>query len=827
MKKLLLLSSLILFYQARSQDFTGFNQSNYAGVTGVYQQPASIVDSRMKFDMNLIGVNIGAYNNYLGVKRDAFKKQGSWSDPTFPAFQDTMFQEHYLIPKNNGKDKAFMVNNRIAMPSFMININKRNAIALTWNIRNYVNVDGVSQDLATLAYNEFVYPSLWVTNLQNKNLSVQEMSWAEYGLTFAHVFKDDNEHYFKGGVTVKLLRGIQSAYMFANDLKYNFQTDTTVSIFQSHINYGHSDNFEFGNQSLNGGASAYSFDYSQSYPGFGFDVGLVYEWRPKYNSYEYGKEKERDMYFEDRSKTKYKLKIGLSATDIGSIKFKKGSVSNDFNANVGYWNLKPIQPNTIGELDDTLAARFGSTGGSKTYKMNLPTAFSAQIDYNLGKNFYLNLTPYIALQFKKNDTKIHDWSSITFTPRWDHKWFGAFIPFQYSFLSGPKVGLAVRLGPLVIGTTNLTPLVSKANVYGADLYALLKVPIPYSKTKDRDKDGIKNKKDKCPDIPGVAEFNGCPDKDGDHIQDSEDKCPDIPGLASANGCPDRDGDGISDLDDRCPDDKGPAEYQGCPDRDGDTVVDKDDICPDVPGLVALAGCPDKDGDGIADIDDECPDEAGLKEFLGCPDKDGDQTPDKYDLCPDVAGPKSAKGCPDKDGDTVLDKDDNCPEIPGAVDNKGCPWPDMDKDGVADREDACPTTPGLKELKGCPPAPVLKLEEQKILEQAFSSLEFATGKDIIKKTSYASLNNLAGLMKLHSTDWLLKLSGHTDNQGNAAKNMLLSEKRAKAVKKYLVSKGVKADKITAEWFGQTVPIADNTTEAGRQKNRRVEMKVLFK
>lgn len=412
MKKLLLLSALVFFYQAKSQDFTGFNQSNYAGVTGIYLQPASVVDSRMKFDMNLIGLNIGAYNNYIGIKREALKKEGTWSDPRFPAFDDDKFQEKYLVPKNNGRDKALAVNNRIAMPSFLININRKNAIALSWNIRNYVNIDGVSQDLATLAYNQFVYPSLWVTNLQNKNLSIQEMSWAEYGLTYGHVFKDDNEHYFKGGVTVKLLRGIQSAYMFVDDLKYNFQTDTTVSIFQSHVNYGHSDNFEFGNTSLNGGASAYSFDYSQSYPGFGFDLGAVYEWRPKYKSYEYGKEKERDMWFEDRSNNKYKLKIGLSVTDIGSIKFKKGSVSNDFNANVGYWNLKPIQPKTVGELDDTLARRFGSTSSSRTYKMNLPTAFSAQIDYYLGKNFYLNLTPYIALQFKKNDTKVHDWSSI-------------------------------------------------------------------------------------------------------------------------------------------------------------------------------------------------------------------------------------------------------------------------------------------------------------------------------------------------------------------------------------------------------------------------------
>jgi len=122
---------------------------------------------------------------------------------------------------------------------------------------------------------------------------------------------------------------------------------------------------------------------------------------------------------------------------------------------------------------------------------------------------------------------------------------------------------------------------------------------------------------------------------------------------------------------------------------------------------------------------------------------------------------------------------------------------------------------------------IKAAEKKILEKAFSSLQFATGKDIIKPVSYPSLNQLATLMKQHADDWMLKLSGHTDNQGGAEANMLLSEKRAKAIKKYLVSKGVKEDKIVAEWFGQTQPIESNATEAGRQKNRRVEMKVLYK
>ncbi len=800
MKKIITLLFLANIYIANSQDFTGFNQSNYAGVTGIYQQPASIADNRMKFDMNLIGINVGIYNNYIGVKREAFKTgKDSAGKKNIPAFEDVLFGDKYLVEKTNSKNKSIYFNNRIVGPSFMFAINSKNAIAFNCGVRNYFNIDGVSPNLAKLAYEEFKYPSLFVSKLNNKYLSVQEMTWAEYGLTFAHVFKDDNEHFFKAGATVKLLQGVQSAYMYIKDLNYEFKNSDTVSFFQSNVNYGHSDNFNFEKVSLNGNKSGTKiFDYSQSYPGVGFDFGGVYEWRPDYKKYKYDMDGEKDLWRKD--KNKYKLKVGISVTDLGSIKFKKGTTSGDFKADVGLWNLRPIDPGTVGEFDDTLKKRFNGTTGSSSYKMNLPTAISAQIDYQIWKDVYINFTPFWAMQFKKNDTKVHDISSLTLTPRWDHKWFGVFVPVQYNWLDGFRAGTAIRLGPLVVGTSNIAPLVGQKTIMGADVYALLKIPIPYGKPKDKDKDGISNKKDKCIRIPGTWEFMGCPDKDGDHIQDSEDKCPDVAGTKELQGCPDKDFDGITDAEDNCPDVKGLAEFKGCPDTDGDKIMDKDD---------------------------ECPTDAGLAEFLGCPDRDGDKTPDKYDACPDLAGPKEYKGCPDKDGDTVLDKDDTCPDVAGAVDNKGCPWPDTDGDGVIDREDDCPTTPGLKELKGCPPAPVLKAEEQKILEKAFASLEFATGKDVIKTVSYKSLNDLAGLMKLHTTDWLLKLSGHTDNQGDATKNMLLSEKRSKAVKKYLVTKGVKSDKIIAEWFGQTVPIADNATNEGRQRNRRVEMKVQFK
>ena len=139
--------------------------------------------------------------------------------------------------------------------------------------------------------------------------------------------------------------------------------------------------------------------------------------------------------------------------------------------------------------------------------------------------------------------------------------------------------------------------------------------------KDSDRDGVYDKYDVCPDVAGLAEFNGCPDSDSDGVQDSEDTCPNQAGSAEFNGCPDTDGDGVSDNNDTCPNEAGSKALSGCPDSDSDGVANAQDTCPNEAGPVANNGCPWKDGDsdGVLDKDDNCPNEAGTVANNGCPE----------------------------------------------------------------------------------------------------------------------------------------------------------------------------------------------------------------
>lgn len=122
---------------------------------------------------------------------------------------------------------------------------------------------------------------------------------------------------------------------------------------------------------------------------------------------------------------------------------------------------------------------------------------------------------------------------------------------------------------------------------------------------DRDKDGIKDSEDACPDVPGLAQFQGCPDTDGDGVADKDDNCPEVAGPVENNGCPwpDTDGDGVLDKDDACPSVVGPAANNGCPwpDTDGDGILDKDDACPTVAGLAQYNGCPRTDVNVADDV----------------------------------------------------------------------------------------------------------------------------------------------------------------------------------------------------------------------------------
>lgn len=147
---------------------------------------------------------------------------------------------------------------------------------------------------------------------------------------------------------------------------------------------------------------------------------------------------------------------------------------------------------------------------------------------------------------------------------------------------------------------------------------------------------------------------------------------------------------------------------------------------------------------------------------------------------------------------------------------------IDTDGIEDNLDKCPKVFGVAANNGCPE---VKAAVKQLFEKALQGVQFETGKSVLKPNSFAILNNVVKVM-IENPTYKLYILGHTDNVGDAAKNLKLSQERAAAVEKFLESKGVNTLRVRSEGFGDTKPAYDNTTTEGKTKNRRVEFKVEF-
>ena len=349
---------------------------------------------------------------------------------------------------------------------------------------------------------------------------------------------------------------------------------------------------------------------------------------------------------------------------------------------------------------------------------------------------------------------------------------------------------------------------------------------------DCDGDGVVNSKDDCPRTPAGTQVDevGCElDLDGDGVADGKDSCPGTPvgAVVGEQGCElDLDGDGVADGSDSCPGtpDGVVVDVLGCElDTDSDRVADSKDSCPGTPvGVVVDArGCElDADGDGVANSRDHCPGTpvGVVVDELGCElDADRDGVADSTDRCPGtpVGIVVDALGCePDTDGDGVADSTDHCPGTPAgaSVDDRGC-VPDSDGDGVLNTADLCPhTASGVEvDVTGCQRAQPILLR----------GVNFHYDTANLTQEAMNILDGVARTLLSHP-EIRLEVAGHTDSSGDDAYNLDLSQRRAEAVRDYLISKGLNAYMFSARGYGEERPVENNATAADRAENRRVEL-----
>lgn len=758
MKRIILLLFVChVFSQLQAQEYLGIINSNYAGTIGTQLNPSSFVGSKLRFDVNLISGGSSFDNTYLYIPKEDLIFFG------FGNIVDIIKNKEFLTrwdPDNPNDPQSLTFSAEALGPSFMINFANRHSLGFGVGAKAFNTMYNIPAHIGENAYQYLEDQSLYNINWTTDNMQMDILSWVEYGLNYGLIFYQDKRHLVKGGATLKVIDGFGAGYMKNADVTYNIVSSDTILFGPTSLDYGRTDFNSF--EDIDG------YNDLKHGGGFGWDLGFTYMLLRDSSEWTYQMDQH---WWADPDKNNYKLRIGASLIDMGSLKFNKTSNTYHLETNdASYpsWNGEHYNSNI--DFDKTLSYVFyGDSTASfvdDNFKMKLPGAFSIQVDWNAYKNLFVNAT--IITGFNSgNEQGIVRPDIYSLTPRYEHKWFEVAVPLSVEYYGHTKarIGLALRAGPVFAGTDEIGSLLAINDMEGADIYAGIKFNIPQRKLKDIDKDMVSDEKDHCLEVPGTAALQGCPDRDRDGVEDAKDGCPDVSGVSALNGCPDADGDGIGDLQDRCPDQAGIPQLQGCPDSDGDSIADFEDACPYLAGSAMFAGCPDTDGDGISD---------------------------QVDSCIYIAGPVSTNGCPDRDGDLVPDRIDNCPDQPGLMADQGCPR-------VED-------------------------EALKRIRLSSKSITFETGSDKIKGASYDVLDVIAEIMLQYTyTKWTIE--GYTDNTGSAAVNLALSKKRAAKVRDYFISKGVSSDRLTSEGYGIEKPVATNSTAAGRAKNRRVEINLV--
>lgn len=475
MRKHLLSTFTILFFTivTHGQDMLGLSTGNYTGVTGMNLNPASIVDSRLKFDLNLIGVSTYFSNNYLSVKRTALLDGSFFRDK----YKDWSMVQRDLLEENTLKANEkvnLRLNTRVIAPvSFMLSAGKRSAIALSINNRTGMYVDNINQDFARLAYRSFDDNSFYGRTMNMNGINSNTLNWLDVGLTYGTVLIDQGNHFLKGAFTAKYIGGIASGYFQADELSMSFTNSQDVNVTTPYMQYGHGNKL-----SLDMYKSLSLKSLRPEAEGFGWNAGLVYEYRGKIDKFKY-----LTPEYEERTRrdyNKYAFRIAFAIMDAGKLTFNKGGFNNDFSMNAVNWNLNNRVIKNINAVDTLLSEQaVYNTLKEGSYTVALPTAYSAQLDVHMGRGFYINAMTYQPMKLSTTDRKVRVEPAYAITPRFESRVFGFYLPVSYTKFDDWNVGATLRLGPVYIGSSNLGSLAFNKKVPTADIHAGIRIPIAY------------------------------------------------------------------------------------------------------------------------------------------------------------------------------------------------------------------------------------------------------------------------------------------------------------------------------------------------------------
>lgn len=433
---LIILFLMVSVNQSFTQSYIGHTVDNFAGIHSVIYNPANIVESNVKADINLFSASVFGGSDYFGINASDILNSGGGFD----------FEEDAKRFTNDSNN--FFLNVDVMGPSFMFNLSPKSSIGVITRVRAFFNINDINGELYETIADDLESDEDFSFDSQNFNGNVH--AWAEIGLAYGRVFIDNNNHLLKAGVTLKYLQGAGAAFLSSPELQGQYNAASEILTTQGTLNYGTSQGFD--NEDIN-------FDNITS--GLGFDLGFAYQWHPD-------KENNGTRHYEDY----YKLKVGVSVTDIGSINYDDTEITTyDLNASVDTSTFED-------DVQDFLDQNYDNTTEKKSTKIGLPTALHVLVDYRLTNKFLISAQADLAMT--SNDASFLGNSiinTVIVAPRLETKLFSFYAPLSFRQYGDVAFGGGFRLGPLSVGSASIFSNLLSDSSKTTDIFVGLKIPI--------------------------------------------------------------------------------------------------------------------------------------------------------------------------------------------------------------------------------------------------------------------------------------------------------------------------------------------------------------
>ena len=459
--KLLLLVCLCYGSKSIAQNAFGALHSNFTPTNSLYLNPSSMLDSKVWLDINIVGAGVYVNNDLVNLNNHSLISL---------LMGATVLDTDLDYNQNQKKYHAYN-RNFVAAPSVVWNQGDH-AAGLSIGARSYTGARNVPDYIARFIENGVPeFDAQHDIDYSAENLRVASINFSEIKLSYGYTFLKKGRNMFMGGITVSKFFSLAGGGANIYNFDFNVDNDSLISIENIETDLMMTPEIVF---NAKGGIG---LDIGFTFQKMLGDATGYYPHSPKSGCRELG----------------YKYKLGLSIVDIGSVKFSTEDILYaGYNFDSYNWeNYVDSEVNEENPLDLFASQERNITEGNvrKPNKVRLPTFVSGQFDYNIwDSKVYVNATVIQGVPVSKNKFGLRHANSLSITPRYESYLIDFALPISLYEYRYPQLGASLRVGPLTLGTDKLINWFKKSNIYGADIYVYLKVPIKYSPScKDRSK----------------------------------------------------------------------------------------------------------------------------------------------------------------------------------------------------------------------------------------------------------------------------------------------------------------------------------------------------